>query len=181
MAINVKLQLYRGTLADLSVLATTGAPGVMAWTTDSMELFVDLGVGGAGIGPGNAWQRVTPGNAVFNVATPAGLTALAAQIGDVALSASDGNTYMLTAFPATTALNWKAIAASSSTPPAGYTDVQWLAAATAHDFVTYIDSSGVQHLAQPAFSDISGTLSQTQLPASIGAGSNLTDIDCGTF
>ena len=59
--------------------------------------------------------------------------------------------------------------------------VKWLAAPVAHEWVAYIDNDGVQHLSQPAFSDISGTLSQTQLPASIGAGSNLTDIDCGTF
>ena len=47
--------------------------------------------------------------------------------------------------------------------------------------ITYIDATGTQHLAQPMFSNIGGTLSQTQLPASIGAGSNLTSIDCGTF
>ena len=181
MAVNLKIQTYRGTLASLSTLATTGSAGVLAWTTDSYELFVDLGSGGAGIGPGNAWQRLTPGIAVFNVATPAGLTALAAQIGDFALSASDNETYVLAAYPATSAPNWKAIAASSASAPSGFTDVQWLASATAHEFVTYIDSSGVQHLAQPSFSDISGTLSQTQLPSTIGAGSNLTDIDCGSF
>ena len=181
MANNVKIQVYRGPLADLQTLATTGAAGVLAWTTDSNELYVDLGAGSPGNGPGGAWSRVAADNAVFNVANPAALTGLAAKIGDLALSASDGNTYILTAYPATNAGNWKAIAASTSTPPAGYTDVQWLASATAHEWVTYIDASGVQHLAQPAFTDISGTLSQTQLPASIGAGSNLTDIDCGTF
>ena len=153
----------------------------MAWTTDSLEMYVDLGSGSPGIGSGNAWQRVTPGNAVFSVATPSGLTALAAQIGDLALSASDNNTYILTAYPPTSAPNWKIIAASSSSAPVGYTDVQWLASATAHEFVTYIDSSGVQHLAQPSFGDISGQLAQTQLPTTIGAGSSLTDVDLGTF
>ena len=59
--------------------------------------------------------------------------------------------------------------------------VRWASGATAHEWVVYIDNDGVQHMSQPAFSDISGTLSQTQLPASIGAGSSLTDIDCGTF
>ena len=50
MAVNLKIQTYRGTLASLSTLATTGSAGVLAWTTDSYELFVDLGSGGAGIG-----------------------------------------------------------------------------------------------------------------------------------
>jgi len=181
MANNVKLQTYRGTLADLQALPTTGAAGVMAWTTDSNELYVDLGAGTAGTGPGGAWQKVAADNAVFNVANPAGLTSLAAKIGDLALSASDGNTYILASYPPTSAPNWKAIAASSSAPPAGYVDVFALGSATPHEWVTYIDATGVQHLAQPAFSDISGSLAQTQLPSSIGAGSSLTDIDLGTF
>lgn len=181
MALNIKLQTYRGTLANLSTLATTGSAGVLAWTTDSNELYVDLGAGSPGNGPGGAWQRVAADNAVFNVASPAGLTALAAKIGDLAISASDNNTYILTAYPATSAPNWKIIAASSSAPPAGYVDVFALASATPHEWVTYIDASGVQHLAQPAFSDISGSLAQTQLPTSIGAGSSLTDVDLGTF
>ena len=181
MASNVKLQVYRGTLVGLSTLATTGAAGVLAWTTDSNELYVDLGAGSPGTGPGGAWQKIAADNAVFDVADPTALTALAAKIGDLARSASDNNTYILSAYPATISGNWKIIAASSSAPPVGYADVLALGSATAHEWVTYIDASGVQHLAQPAFSDISGTLAQTQLPASIGAGSNLTSIDCGTF
>lgn len=58
MALNVKMQLYRGTLANLSALATTGAQGVLAYTTDTNELYVDAGSGSAGIGAGNAWQRI---------------------------------------------------------------------------------------------------------------------------
>lgn len=178
MALNVKIQTYRGTLAALSVLATTGFPGVMAWTTDSLELFVDLGSGNPGIGPGNAWQRVTPGNHVFEVSSPTALTGLAAQIGDLAVSAADGTTYMLNAFPATILGNWVAIATQETGTGV---DVTPLGAPVTHEFVTFIDASGVQHLAQPNFTDISGFLSQTQLPATIGVGSNLTDIDCGTF
>lgn len=181
MALNVKLQVYRGTLANLSALATTGAAGVLAWTTDSNELYVDLGSGGAGIGTGNAWQKVAADNAVFDVANPAALTALDAKIGDLARSASDNNTYILAAYPATTAGNWKIIAATSSAAPSGMTDVTYLAGPTAHEWVTYIDSTGTQHLSQPSFSDISGSLAQTQLPATIGAGSSLTDFDCGSF
>lgn len=173
MASNVKLQVYRGTLASLSALATTGAPGVMAWTTDSLELYVDLGSGNPGIGPGNAWQRVSAGNQVFEIGGPSDLVLLAAQPGDIAISASLGITYILTGYPATNAGNWKQIASDVSLVP--------LAGATPHEFVTFIDASGVQHLGQPSFSDIAGTLSQTQLPAAIGAGSNLASIDCGTF
>lgn len=167
MATNVKIQLLRGLLANLP--PTTGAPGVLAWTTDSNELFIDTGT---------AFQRLAAGNQVFNVANPAALTGLTAMIGDFAVSASDGTTYILTAFPASTSGNWKAIATQETGPGV---DVTPLPGATSHEWVTYIDSSGVQHLAQPNFSDIAGQLSQTQLPTTIGAGSALTSIDCGTF
>lgn len=174
MALNIKLQTYRGTLANLASLPTTGAAGVIAWTTDSNELFVDLGSGNPGIGPGNAWQRVSAGNQVFNIGGPSDLTTLTgAQPGDLAISASLGITYILAGFPYSTIGNWKQIASDVSLVP--------LAGATPHEFVTYIDASGVQHLGQPNFTDIAGTLAQTQLPASIGAGSNLSSIDCGSF
>lgn len=163
MALNVKIAVYRGLLANLPT--STGQAGVLAWTTDSNELFIDTGT---------AFQKLANDNAVFQVANPAALTGLSAKIGDLAVSASDGKTYILTAFPASTAGNWTAIASNGTT-------IQALGSATAHEFVTYIDASGVQHLAQPAFSDISGVLAQTQLPATINAGSNLTLIDAGSF
>lgn len=162
---NVKIAVLRGLLANLP--ATTGQAGVLAWTTDSHELYVD---------DGTAFQKLASDIAVFNVANPTALTALSAKIGDVAVSASDGKTYILTGFPASTAANWVPIATSNNGAP-----VQGLASGVAHEWVSYIDAAGVQHLTQPSFADISGTLSQTQLPASIGAGSNLTLIDCGTF
>jgi hypothetical protein len=65
--------------------------------------------------------------------------------------------------------------------PAGQTFVTYLSGPTTNEWVTYIDSSGTQHLSQPGFSNLSGTLAQSQLPATIGSGSNLTDFDCGTF
>jgi len=180
MALNVKLQVYRGPLADLQTLASTGAVGVLAWTTDSNELYVDLGSGSPGVGPGNAWQRVAADNAVWSGQPHTNLSSFTnAKLGDFALANDNNLTYVLTTYPPTNNANWTAVAQSA--PVAGYTDVQWLASATAHEWVTYIDSSGVQHLAQPAFSDISGSLAQTQLPASIGVGSSLTDIDLGTF
>ena len=375
MANNVKIQVYRGPLADLQSLATTGAPGVMAWTTDSYEMYVDLGSGNPGIGPGNAWQRLSAGNQVWTSATFANLNTLTnAQVGDLAVASDNTNTYLLTAYPASNSANWvkiatgpasdvtsvngitpvsgnvtlsldnipdgfqyareyaaaqtkgefdlakshalghildnmanggqgvtaawaastpyilgacikdsngniqqAVVAGTSGTPTAPVwatqkahgnkqwagntafllndtivdnngnvqkvttagttnnlgtggiypgdsggptafsatqggtttdgtvtwtceqthttdntvvweniganvmTAVQYLSGATANEWVTYIDATGTQHLAQPMFSNIGGTLSQTQLPASIGAGSNLTSIDCGTF
>jgi hypothetical protein len=159
MAVNLKLQLLRGLLENLP--ATTGLPGVLAWTTDSNELFVDTGA---------AFQRLAAGNQVFNVTSLAQLTGLAAMIGDIAVlytgsPASYVATYVLTAFPAGSAGNWKLVATSTG-------GIQSLANATAHEFVTYVDAAGVQHLAQPTFADIAGTLSAAQLPATI---------DCGTF
>lgn len=124
MSNNVKIALYRGTSTDLASLASTGQAGVLAWTTDTNELYVDQGTGtGIGaLGSGAAWVLVS---AVSNL--------------------------------------------------------QELAAPVANQFVTYIDQSGVQHTAQVSFAEISGLLAQTQLPASISAGSSLTLIDCGTF
>lgn len=176
MSLNLELQVYRGTLANLSTLATTGKAGLLVWTTDSYELYVDKGTGNPGIGPGNAWQRVTPDNQLFTAANQSAMTALSAQIGDMADRTDLHQIWILTAYPATSVGNWTALS-----PDASGTTIQGLGSPTANEFVTYIDTTGVQHLAQPSFSNISGSLSQTQLPASIGAGSSLTSIDCGTF
>jgi hypothetical protein len=164
MASNVAIQLYRGLLANLP--ATTGKPGVLAWTTDSNELFVDNG---------SAFQKLSNDIAVFTAASQSAMTALAAKIGDLCTRTDVNQTFILTAFPATTAANWTPIAITSGT------GIQGLVSGTAHQWVSYIDQAGVQHLTQPSFSDISGSLTQTQLPATIGAGSSLTSIDCGTF
>jgi hypothetical protein len=171
MALNVKLQLYRGLLANLP--ATTGAPGVLAWTTDSNELFIDTGT---------AFQRIAPDNRVFNVTNVNQLAGLPAQLGDIAVllggsPAVPTATYVLTSYSSPFVQgDWTLISTSTTG-----TGIQPLGSPTLHEFVTYIDSNGVQHLAQPSFADISGNLSQTQLPATIGAGSSLTAIDAGTF
>jgi hypothetical protein len=169
MALNIKLQTYRGPKADLAALASTGFAGVLAYTTDTFEIFVDTG---SGSGIPAAWAPLKTSHSVFTVANPAGLLSLpTAAIGDFAISTSNGLTYILTALPSTTSGNWSAITQS---------DVTGISA-TAHEWVTNIDAAGIQHLSQPAFTDISGLLAQTQLPATIGAGASLTNIDCGTF
>ena len=176
MALNVKMALYRGTLAHLQALATTGQQGVLAWTTDSNELYVDSGAGSPGVGAGNAWQKVANTVSVQNAASAAAMIALTADLGDMCIRTDLNQLFILTAYPASTVGNWTAIAPSSAV-----TGVVGLSGPTANEWVAYIDSSGVQHLSQPSFANISNTLAQSQLPASIGAGSNLTSFDCGTF
>lgn len=167
MSLNVGIQVFRGLKANIPA-STTGKAGVLAWTTDSNEFFVDDGSTG--------FHPIGNDIAVFTAASQSAMTALAAKVGDLCDRTDLKQIFILTAFPASTAGNWVAIS-----PDASVTGIQGLASGVAHEFVSFIDGSGVQHLAQPSFADISGTLSQTQLPASIGAGSSLTTIDCGTF
>ena len=179
MALNIAIQTYHGTRSDLSSLASTGTRGVLAYTTDSQELFMDQGSGTAGIGApgaGYAWVKISNSVTVFTAASQSAMTALAAQIGDLCDRTDTHQVFILTSYPATTAGNWTAVSPDSS-----ITGIVGLGGATTHEWVTYIDASGVQHLAQPAFTDISGAITQAQLPASIGVGSNLTVISCGTF
>src|SRR5208283_5405701 len=46
--------------------------------------------------------------------------------------------------------------------------IEALASATAHSFVTFVNTSGIQVVAQPAFTDVSGSAACGQLPALIG-------------
>lgn len=55
MANAIAVQVYRGSYEQLSTLPTTGNAGVLAWTTDTQQLFVDEGSGNPGIGAGCAW------------------------------------------------------------------------------------------------------------------------------
>jgi hypothetical protein len=53
--------------------------------------------------------------------------------------------------------------------------------AVSHQWISYIDASGIPHLAQPAFTDISGSVASTQMPALTGdvtmsAGSTTTTV-----
>ena len=173
MALNVALQVYRGVRANLAALASTGKAGTLAWTTDSNELFVDSG---SGTGIGTAWLPTGNSISYFTAANQAAMVALAAKVGDLADRTDLKQNFILTAYPASTVGNWSALS-----PDASVTGIQGLVSGTAHEWVSYIDSSGVQHLTQPAFAYISGQLSQAQLPTTIGAGSALTSVDCGTF
>jgi hypothetical protein len=176
MSLNVAMQVYRGPKANIANLATTGNPGVLAWTNDSYELYVDKGTGSAGIGAGNAWQKISNDISVFTAASQAAQTSLTnVQVGDLCTRTDQNLTYLCTGYPSSTFTNWTPIAITSGTA------IQGLAGPVANEWVSYIDTAGVQHLAQPSFANISGQLSQTQLPTTIGAGSSLTTFDCGTF
>ncbi len=63
--------------------------------------------------------------------------------------------------------SWTNAGGQTVSTPAGAASntVVPLASAAAHEWVSYADSGGVQHLAQPAFSDISGVLASAQCPA----------------
>ncbi len=166
MALNLPIQIYRGPDANVGS-ATATTPGIFAYATDSKRLFVS---------DGTVFNPIANDIAVFTAANQSAMTALAAKVGDLTDRTDLHQIFVLTAFPATTPGNWTAIS-----PDASVTGIVGLVSGTAHQWVSYIDQSGVQHLTQPAFADISGQLSQTQLPTTIGAGSSLTSIDCGTF
>lgn len=164
MALNTALQIYRGLKANLP--ASTGLAGVLAWTTDSHEFYVD---------DGTVFQPIANDIAVFTAADDTAMTALVAKVGDLALRTDDNKTYILTSYPASVSGNWTPVAVTSGTTIVG------LASGTVNQWVSYIDTNGVQHLTQPSFSNISGQLAQTQLPTTIGAGTSLTSFDLGTF
>ena len=160
MALNVAMQLYRGTKANLAALASTGKVGVLAYTTDSQELYVDSG-SGTGIGPGNAWLRVAADNTVSTAANQAARLALANQLlGDMCVQTDNSTTYVLTALPSSSNSNWTAVGLATA------------------PVVSVNTHTGAVVL---AFTDFSGQITQAQLPTSIGSGSALTSVDCGTF
>lgn len=160
MALNVAMQLYRGTKANLGSLASTGKVGVLAYTTDTQELYVDSG-SGTGIGPGNAWLKVANDITVSTAANQAARLALTNQLlGDICTQTDTSVTYVLTALPASSNGNWSAIGLSVAP-------------------VTSVNThTGAVVL---AFTDFAGSITEAQLPASIGSGSNLTSLDCGSF
>lgn len=217
MALNISMQQYRGTLANLASLATTGKAGVLAWTTDTNELYVDAGSGGAGIGSGNAWQKVAHDLVSVNAQSGASYTVLNSDRGKlVTITHATAVAVTLpqagTSFPSGWASFMENVGAGTVTITPTTSTIDGLASLTlaqyasvlivsdgvnyftvrgrttipatgavTHNFVTSINADGTANLAQPAFTDISGTLAQGQLPASIGAGSNLTTVDLGTF
>jgi hypothetical protein len=78
----------------------------------------------------------------------------------MAVQSDTGVTNVLTALPASSNGNWTVIGIASApvTSVAGRTGAVVL-----------------------SFTDLSGQITQAQLPTSIGAGSALTSVDCGTF
>lgn len=217
MALNVAVQVYRGVLANLAALATTGKAGVLAWTTDTNEIYVDSGTGSPGIGPGNAWQKIV--NDVISVNAQVGTTytVLSSDRGKlVTLANASAVAVTLPQAGATFPVGWWAefenrgagtvtIAPTTSTINGGSSvtlttnqSIKIISDGTnyfallgktsvavttpvTHEFATSNNADGSLNLAQPAFTDISGQLAQTQLPTTIGAGSSLTSVDCGTF
>lgn len=217
MALNLKIGLYRGTLADLSALASTGQAGVLAWTTDTNELYVDAGSGSAGIGSGNAWQKVAQDLVAVNAQVGTSYTVLASDrsklvtlknasavavtlpqagasfpAGWIAKFSNQG-AGTVTITPTTSTINGNAtlvlLTGQSADIVSDGTNyfacvgvtVFPVTSPVANEFATGMNSSGVLSLAQPSFANLSGAIAQTQLPATINAGSSLTLVDCGTF
>lgn len=217
MALNVAVQVYRGTLSNLNALASTGKAGVLAWTTDTNEIYVDSG---SGTGIGTAWLRVANKEVGVNAQSGTSYTVLGSDLGKlVTLTNASAVAVTLpqaTAASGSFAAGWWAefenrgagtvtITPTTSTINGGTSltlaqnnsvkiisdGTNYFAllgktsinttSAVSHNFATSNNADGSLNLAQPAFTDISGTLSQTQLPATIGAGTSLTNIDCGSF
>jgi hypothetical protein len=219
LALNVAIQVYRGTKVALSTLASTGKAGVLAWTTDTNEIFVDSG-SGTGIGAGNAWLKLATDIVSVNAQTGTTYTVLGSDRSKLVTTSNAGA--IAVTLPQATAIGgafpagWSAyienigVGTATITPTtstinggatltlATNTGVRIISDGTnyyaitgkttiavtgpvANNFATSNNADGSLNLAQPAFTNISGTLAQTQLPATINAGSNLTNIDCGTF
>jgi hypothetical protein len=217
MANNVAIQIYRGTLANLSALASTGKAGVLAWTTDTNELYVDSG---SGSGIPTAWTRVVGKEAGVNAQVGTSYTFVASDLSKLVTltnasavavtlpqaTAASGSfapgwfvdvvnrgAGTVTITPTTSTINGGAsiaLAINNSvkivSDGTNYFALQGKSAinvtgAISHNFATSNNADGSLNLAQPAFTDISGAIAQTQLPASIAAGSSLTSVDCGTF
>jgi len=219
MALNVAIQVYRGTLTNLAALASTGKAGVLAWTTDTNELYVDSG-SGTGIGAGNAWLKVARDLVSVNAQTGTTYTVAASDRGKLT-TLSNAGSIAVTLPQATSAggnfpNGWSGffenIGAGTVTITPTTSTIDGLASITltqyqsvlivsngtnyftirgkgtivatgavSNNFVTAIAADGTATLAQPAFTNISGTLAQTQLPTTITSGSSLTSIDCGSF
>jgi hypothetical protein len=217
MALNVALQVYRGTLANLSALASTGKAGVLAWTTDTNEIYVDSG---SGTGIGTAWLRLANKEVGVNAQSGTTYTVVAADLAKLITltnasavavtlpqATSSGGSFAagwwaefenrgagtVTITPTTSTINGGAnitlgqnqsvkIVSDGTNYFAltGKTSITTTSPVT-HQFATSNNADGTLNLAQPAFTDISGSLAQTQLPATIAAGSSLTTFDCGTF
>lgn len=194
MALNTSQQIYRGVKANLAALASTGHIGVLAYTTDTQELYVDTGAG-TGIGAGNAWIRFAPNSKVYSDANLAARTAAPSGartplLGDFSVQADTGVTYVLQTAPSTTAGNWTAIGLASA-PVTSVFGRTGAVVATANDYA-FSQISGTAGLAQGGTNaDLSATGGATQFIAQnaahvisarvIAAADLPTVIDLGTF
>lgn len=190
---------------------------MLAWTTDTNELFVDAGSGSPGIGAGNAWQKIVTDVISVNAQVGTSYTVLTSDK-DKLVTLANASAVAVTlpqagaAFP----VGWEAefenrgaglvtITPTTSTINGGANitlgtnqsikivsdGTNYLALlgkstvtvtnAVANQFATSNNADGSLNLVQPSFTNLSGTLAQTQLPTTIGAGSSLTTVDCGTF
>jgi hypothetical protein len=186
-------------------------------TTDTNELYVDAGTGSAGIGAGNAWQKVAQDLVAVNAQTGTTYTVLSSDRSKLVTlknasavavtlpqagasfpagwiaSFSNQGAGTVTITPTTSTINGSTSVTlltgqsidivSDGTNYYGMVGTTTFPVTTpvTNEFATGMNSSGVLSLAQPSFANLSSTLAQTQLPATINAGSNLTLIDAGTF
>lgn len=214
MALNLTVQVYRGTLANLTGLASTGKQGVMAWTTDTNEIYMDSG---SGSGIGTAWLRVASKMVGVNPQVGTTYTVLTTDLSKLVTLANASPVAVtlpqagaafpsgwsatfenrgagaVTITPTVSTINGGASIVlstnqsvkivSDGTNYFALTGTGTIVAtgAVANQFVTAIAANGAATLAQVNFTNLAGSLAQTQLPASIGAGSSLTTVDCGTF
>lgn len=71
----------------------------------------------------------------------------------------------------TTTLTMAALTGSRTVtfPDANSNTIRPLGSGTSHQWVSYVDSTGLQNTTQPAFTDISGTATNSQLPSTISS------------
>lgn len=133
------LELKRGLKANLPI---TGNPGEPYFCTDTGELFVWSGTAMDKIGSSGS-SGVTSFNTRTGAVVPAS--------GDYSFSQISGS-MAATQLPTPTTSTIGGVEAIN---------------AVAHQWISSIDSSGVPHLTQPAFSDISGVATPTQVTSKI--------------
>lgn len=185
MALNVAMQVYRGTLANLSALASTGKAGVLAWTTDTNEIYVDSG---SGTGIGTAWLRLANKEVGVNAQVGTTYTVLTGDLGKLVTLTNAGAIAVTLpqatssggAFPAGWWAEFETRGAGTATITPTTSTINGAASITlGTNQSVKIVSDGTNYFALGG--SITGQITQAQLPTTIGAGSALTSMDLGTF